>query len=300
MEDGQYLTIEEIAKRFEVNPTTVYRLAQSGRLPGFKIGGQWRFEERSLERWIADRTGTQPLGRSESIKEVFVATVSHELRTPLTIVQEGVSQLAEGLLGDMTQEQRQSLTIVLRNVDRLRRLIDDLLDISALEAGKIRLQKEWVNLKDLLQPVVAAIEPRVKEKNLQLKVHLSSSPSKIFADGERVVQIFNRLVENAVRFTEEGFIEISLQSRENEVACVISDTGIGIAEGDFPKLFDKFQQFGRIEGGGFRGTGLGLAIAKKLIELHGGAIRVESAPGKGTTVTFTLPKLSAQVSRAGI
>ncbi len=295
MRQKSYLTVEEVAKRFEVGPTTLYRLAQAGKLPGFKVGGQWRFAEEALERWVADRTGSQPLSGSEGVKDLFVATVSHELRTPLSIVQEGVGQMAEGLLGDMTQEQRQVLALVFRNVERLRCLIEDLLDIAGLEAGRIHLQKDWVNLKDLLQQVILTMEPKVKEKGLWLKADLRCVSPSVYADGDRLAEVFTKLMENAVRFTEEGSIGISLRTKESEVECVISDTGIGIAKKDFPKLFDKFQQFSRIEGGGLRGTGLGLAIVKKLIEMHGGVIRAESAPGKGTLFTVTLPRFAPGV-----
>ena len=289
MREKSYLTVEEVADRFGVNPTTVYRLAQQGKLPSFKIGGQWRFSQEALEKWVAAREGIQ----SGTVKDTLVANVSHELRTPLSIIQEGVSQLAEGLLGGTTQEQQESLAIVLKNVGRLRRLIDDLLDISRLEAGDVKLKKEWINLRDLLEQVVSTLAPRVREKGLQLEMHLPSHRLEIYADRDKVTQILTKLMENAVRFTETGSIEISAHWKKNEVECVISDTGVGIAPENFQRLFEKFQQFGRAEGGGLRGTGLGLSIAKKLIELHGGTVRVESTPGKGTTFTLTLPKLPA-------
>ena len=236
----------------------------------------------------------EELKKLDQLKSDFISTVSHELRTPLTTIREAVSLLLDEIVGPVSNEQKEMLSVCLQDIDRLRRIIDNLLDISKIEAGKIQIKREWANLADLVKGVSASFARRAQNKGLQLKTTFSQEEIGVYFDRDKIIQIFNNLVGNAFKFTEQGVIEISVVEKDNCVECSVSDTGRGIAEEDLPKVFGKFQQFGRTPGPGEKGTGLGLAISKGIIELHKGDIWVESQLQKGTKFSFTLPKYTAQ------
>lgn len=226
----------------------------------------------------------------DQLKDEFISTVSHELRTPLAIVKEGISLVLDEIPGKINSEQAKVLNSAKVNIDRLARIINRLLDMSKIEAGKIEVKKRVVNLIDIVKEVVRSFGPKIKEKSLSLKMSLPPYKGDIFADEDMVTQVITNLLDNAIKFTKSGTIQVSIKSAADNVECSVSDTGTGIARTDMPKLFGKFQQFSRAVGSGERGTGLGLSIAKSIINMHGGIIRVESELGKGTKVVFTLPK----------
>ena len=233
----------------------------------------------------------------EQMKDEFVSTVSHELRTPLTVIREGVSQVLEGILGETTENQKLFLSVSLQAIDRLARIINDLLDISKIEAHKIELKLNLIDLCGIVQHLAAPATPfqlRAQEKNLILQTHLPEKRAVLYADRDKLIQIFTNLIGNAMKFTENGSIEITVMDHEDSVECRISDTGKGIAPEDLPRVFTKFMQFSRTHGPGDKGTGLGLAISKALVELHHGKISVESVQGRGTTFFFSLPKLKTE------
>jgi signal transduction histidine kinase len=230
----------------------------------------------------------------DRLKSDFISTVSHELRTPLSITKEGISLVLDQIPGKINEKQEKILTTAKNNIDRLARIIDNLLDISKIEAGKVELKKELVNIKDLIKQLALSFEPKMKERGLEIKVNIAKGEINIYADADKITQVFTNLIYNAIKFTKNGFIEVSARERNNEVECTVADTGIGISQEDLPKVFSKFQQFGRSPGPGEKGTGLGLSIAKGIVELHRGKIRVESKLGKGTKFIFTLPKYSVQ------
>jgi len=158
----------------------------------------------------------------------------------------------------------------------------------------VELKKKSVDMKALIKSVAASFAGKAKEKNLELRVDLPKNEElDLYIDEDRLIQVFTNLIGNSLKFTEKGHIEISCARRENEIEFTVSDTGIGIASEDLPRVFGKFLQFGRSPGAGEKGTGLGLSIAKGLIELHRGKIRVESQLGQGSKFIFTLPKYPA-------
>lgn len=226
----------------------------------------------------------------EQLKDEFISTVSHELRTPLTVVREGVAQLRDGLLGSVPDDQKVLLDMVLQNSDRLGRIIEDLLDVSKLEAGKVRLHRKLCDIADLVNEVIGNFKVIAQQRDLEVLTDFPDKKIEIYIDREKIVQVLTNLITNALKFTEKGHIRVCLRSREGFVQCQVSDTGMGISKEDLPKVFQKFRQFGRNAGPGDRGTGLGLSICKKIVELHHGRIRIESVPLKGTTVTFDLPQ----------
>ena len=226
----------------------------------------------------------------DNMKAEFISTVSHELRTPLATIKEAISQVLEGLLGETTKEQKEFLSICLEDIERLTRIINGLLDISKIEANKLRVKKEIVDIVVLVKGVAASFTPRVKGKEIEIRTESSDETIEVYCDRDKMIQVFTNLVGNAFKFTSSGYIEISVTDKEGWVECAVTDTGKGIAKDDLDKVFDKFMQFGREYGPGEKGTGLGLSITKGIIELHKGKIWVESEPGRGTRFIFTIPK----------
>jgi PAS domain S-box-containing protein len=246
----------------------------------------------AVSRDVTERN--QAMTRLRHLNEMqaqFVAEASHELRTPLTIIKESVLQVLDGIYGQITAEQREILALCMEGIDRLKLLVDDLLDLSKMEAGKFILNKELFNGVQLLEQIRSSFATQASAKGLEVRLACPPSDVLIYADRGRILQILTNLVGNAIKFTDKGHIELSLGDKDNQIECSVADTGVGIAEEDLPKMFSKFQQFGGASTGMVGGTGLGLSIAKNLVELHRGAIRVESALNRGTRFTFTLPKV---------
>lgn len=227
----------------------------------------------------------------ETLRDELVSTVSHELRTPLSITKEGVSLVLDGVTGKLTPKQKQLLRISKDNIDRLARIIDDLLDISKIEAGKMELKKSIVDMSALIKDTCLRWKPEADKNKQWLDISVPKSPVDISVDRDRIIQIMDNLISNAIKYTlEKGKVIIKLEDSKSDIVVSISDTGIGIGKEDINKAFDKFQQFGREAGPGAKGTGLGLAIVKNLVNMHGGKIKVESELGKGSVFSFTLPK----------
>lgn len=228
--------------------------------------------------------------RLVNLRDDFVNTVSHELRTPMAIIHEGVAQVIEGIHGPVNEEQSRFLSTTLRSIDRLGRIINDLLDISRLESGRMTAKKEPIDFGQLAREVAAVFRPRIEKKNLEFVLRLPEGPVNLCADRDEMTEVLTNLLGNALKFTEQGRIELSVSETPETVECSVADTGRGIAQKDLSRLFEKFTQFGRVAGAGEKGTGLGLAIVKALVELHDGTIRVESAENAGSKFIFTLPK----------
>jgi PAS domain S-box-containing protein len=241
-----------------------------------------------LELEIAERK------RAERLKDEFVSTVSHELRTPLSITKEGISLMLDRVPGALNEKQERILTVAKDSIDRLSRIINNLLDISKLEAGKVDLKRTRVDIAGLMTQVALTFTSKATEKGLALRVNVPEGDLYAYADPDKIVQVLTNLVGNAMKFTTQGAIEITARDKGGDVECLVADTGIGISKEHLPRVFERFQQFRRTVGGGEQGTGLGLAIAKELVELHHGTIRVESELGKGTAFTFTLPSYTAE------
>ncbi|MBN3039117.1 MAG: hybrid sensor histidine kinase/response regulator [Candidatus Omnitrophica bacterium] len=236
------------------------------------------------------QVANKQLMKLNQIKSDFISTVSHELRTPLTTIRETVSQVLDGILGGTTKEQQEFLTMCLEDIDRLKRIIDNLLDISKIEAGKVEIKKAPLDIVALARSVGSTFGPLAQKKSLEIKTNLPAEKIEISADKDKITQVFANLLNNALKFTQKGHVEIAVRDEGETVECSVADTGPGIAPEDLPKLFDKFEQFGRMAGPGEKGTGLGLSIAKGIVQLHKGKIRAESKLDQGTKFIFTLPK----------
>jgi len=226
-----------------------------------------------------------------ALKDEFVSTLSHELRTPLSITKEGVSLILDEIPGKINSEQREILQMSKDNLDRLAKIIDDLLDISKIKTGKIELKKSVVDMLAFIKETYLRWKPEADKNKQRLDISLPKGPVDISIDRDRATQITDNLISNAIRYTpEKGKVLVRLKDNKDSIEITVSDTGIGIAKNEIKNVFNKFQQFGRTAGPGAKGTGLGLAIAKDLVRMHGGSIEVKSEIDKGSVFSFTLPK----------
>ena len=229
----------------------------------------------------------------DRMKSEFVSMVSHELRTPLTSIKGYVDLLQTGEVGELANEQREFLDIVKTNTDRLVELINELLDISRIEAGGVELKRAALDLPRLVQQVADAMLPQLRAKQHRLTLDLASDLPAVWGDRDRVIQILTNFVSNAHKYTPAGgSITISARAAGDHVRVDICDTGIGLSHEDQQQLFSKFFRAQNRATQEVVGTGLGLAITRSLIEMHGGEVWVESEPGKGSTFSFTLPTAS--------
>ena len=228
------------------------------------------------------------LKQMDARKSAFVANVSHEFKNPLGNMQLALGYLHDGMAGAVNAKQREVLALALKSTERLTRLVTDLLDLSKIEAGKMKLKKESVGIAALADEVLATNGAEISKHNLVLEKEFSESAGAVLADRDKLTEVLINLLSNAVKYTPAGGkITLRLSGTEEEARFEISDSGPGIAKEDFQKLFDKFE---RLTAERQEGTGLGLAITKDIIELHKGRIWVESEQGKGSKFIFTLPR----------
>ena len=226
----------------------------------------------------------------DRMKSEFINMASHELRTPIAIMREGISQVVEGLRGEMPAQQKRFLSISLSNIDRLIKIVDSIFDISEIEYSRGELDRELTDITALARETIANFSQQAKDKGLEIKQGFPGKKIELDIDKARIKQVFANLISNAFDFTDQGSIEISIQEKDAIIECSVSDTGRGIPEALLPGIFGKFQQSGKSYGPGAKGVGLGLAIAKAIVERHKGRIWVESKLGQGATFSFSLPK----------
>jgi signal transduction histidine kinase len=222
-------------------------------------------------------------------KSQFLANMSHELRTPLNAILGYTELLLDGIYGQIPDKAQETMQRVDRSGRHLLALINDVLDLSKIEAGQLTLSLGDYSLKEIVQTVVTAMEPLVAEKKLSLSVSLAPDLPVGRGDDRRLSQVLLNLVGNAVKFTDAGEIEVAVRASDGSFMVSVSDTGPGIAPEDQQRIFEEFQQADTSNTRKKGGTGLGLSIAKRILALHGGRIWVESVPGKGSTFSFTLP-----------
>jgi signal transduction histidine kinase len=224
-----------------------------------------------------------------AIKSDFTSMVSHELRTPLTAIAEGINIVLDGTAGPIGDEQREFLGLAKKNVLRLTRLINDVLEFSKIEAGRLAYVMEEHDLREVVREVGEAQRPVAREKGLTLEMAFPGAPATVVCDRDRIIQVLTNLVGNALKFTHRGGVSVGVEDAGGLVTVRVADTGEGIRPEDMGRLFRKFEQIPRDGKQAPGGTGLGLAISKQIVEQHGGTMRAESAPGKGSTFSFTLP-----------
>jgi len=232
---------------------------------------------------------------AERLKKELISTVSHELRTPLTTMKTFVSIVSDGIAGPVTSDQKEYLNIIMSNMNRLGRMINDLLDISKLEAGRMELKKRLVDPLLLIKDQLASFKAEAENKKITLSAALPEKLPQLYIDPDRIAQVLVNLLGNALKFTPEaGSVTVEAEELDECIQIQVKDSGVGIVKENFSRLFDRFQQIDRVPGPGAKGTGLGLAISKSIVELHKGKIWMESELGKGSKFIFTLPKIEEE------
>lgn len=236
----------------------------------------------------------QDIEKLSRVKSDFVSIISHELRTPLTSIKESVCLVLEGVIGPLNEDQKRFLSITKNNIDRLVKIVIDILDFSKLESGRATMHKRKMNINEVIKAVYAEVKSGAEKKGLGFDLELSSELEPIWLDPDRVKQALRNLVSNAIKFNKQkGKITIcsareSVDGRDF-VRVTVGDTGTGISKEDLPKLFKGFDPLDASMTRSYGGVGLGLAICKNIIRLHGGEIWVESEKGMGSRFIFTLP-----------
>jgi len=253
-----------------------------------------RLHRDHLGELVAARTAELEVAKeraeaADRVKSAFLAAMSHELRTPLNSILGFTGILLRGLAGPLNDEQRKQMGMVSNSAGHLLELINDVLDLSKIEAGQLKVEAEEFDLPASITRVAMAVSPLADKKQLKVTRSIGPGVGTITSDRRRVEQVLLNLLSNAVKFTPAGEITVECAVRGDYVVTSVRDTGIGIKPEDLDRLFRPFQQLDSGLARVYEGTGLGLSICKRIIEVLGGEVSVESEPGRGSTFSFTLP-----------
>jgi signal transduction histidine kinase len=246
-------------------------------------------EQRIVERTAELEAARKKAESADRVKSAFLASMSHELRTPLNSIIGFTGILLQELPGPLNEEQEKQMRLVQKSARHLLSLINDVLDISRIEAGQMELDPVTFEVRSSVEKVVALIEPLATKKGLELQCSFAADVGLISTDQRRLEQILLNLLSNAIKFTDTGRIRVQCSTLEEGYVIEINDSGIGIAEEDIPRLFHPFYQADTGFTRRHEGTGLGLSICKKLVDMMGGSIEVESKSGIGSVFRFRLP-----------
>lgn len=273
-----------------ISPSTAPILNPAGQLLGVIIVLRNVTRERQLDK----------------LKDEFVSVASHELRTPMTAIKGLISMIFEGDFGKPSEELKDPLQDIATSTDRLIQLVNDILDVSRIEAGRVRITLDDIEIDKVVKEITALIEPLTKQKNISLIVK-DFGQTRVKTDPDKIKEVLQNLLGNAVKFTDQGQITVSEAVQGDLLYISVSDTGMGMSPEDKQKLFNKFQQISSTQLGRPIGTGLGLYISREFIRKLGGDLWIsQTEPGKGSTFTFTLPlsdtplaqKLTASIEKA--
>jgi signal transduction histidine kinase len=231
------------------------------------------------------------------LKDQFLSHVSHELRSPLTAIYQFITILLDELAGDLSSEQREYLEIVLRNANQLRVMIEDLLEVTRIQTGKLSIEAQPTSMAELIGETVSSLRTLAVAKGIALSADVSAHLPPVYADPQRIRQILRNLIENGIKFTpDKGTIAIRAHLSDEErhaIRIAVADTGCGISPEECEKIFERLYQGTSSIEASRKGLGLGLSICRELVARHGGRIWVESQLGRGSTFFFTLPIFSS-------
>lgn len=254
-----------------------------------------RFQEFKSRYSLAEAKGNlqgayEKLKDLDSLKTQFFSNISHEFRTPLTLILAPAESILKGEIGNLPAHGRHLVETIHSNTLRLLKLINNLLDLSRIDAGKMDLNYEKLNINEFIRGILAEILPLAKKKDLTLGFLEGKSIPQFYFDPDKMEKVFLNIIYNSIKFTDKGGkIALNTSVEDKDVIVTVKDTGIGIEKKDLNKIFDRFVQVDGSQKRRFEGTGIGLPLAKELVELHKGAINADSEIGKGTTISFTLP-----------
>lgn len=245
------------------------------------------YKEDELSGFVAVFHDVTQIEKLEQVRKDFVANVSHEIKTPITAIRGFADTLLEGALEDRENAFR-FLQTIKSNSERINNLVDDLMTISKIELGVIRVEKSSVDINDVFEHVLETFRSKAEPKNISLDFSNPKKINNVDADRDRLIQILNNLVDNAIKFTEKGGVTFGIDNSDEKMLLFVEDTGIGIPPKHLPRLGERFYRVDPARSRKMGGTGLGLAIVKHLVRAHGWNMRIESTPGKGTRVSILI------------
>ena len=247
----------------------------------------------SIGEVVADAIDRVQRAGSNQGASAVLATVTHELRTPLTAIIGFTDLLGKGMFGELPEHAHAPLAHMRHNSQTLLRLVNDILNFSKLESGSFSIELDAVDLVAVIDDVAGAIQPLIQERGLELKLEIANDLPPVYANRERLEQVLTNLLANAIKFTEHGSVTVRASAASERARFSIADTGIGIAPDKLSTIFQAFQQVDNEHQDRYPGTGLGLAISRRLMELMGGTLTVESTPGQGSTFSGDVPVVPA-------
>jgi len=262
----------------------IHRYSQPQRVGGEVRGRVWSFRDITESKRAEEK-----LKETMEMKSQFISTISHELRTPLASMKESVSIVLEGVAGPINDDQKHFLDIAKRNIDRLARLINDVLDFQKLGSGKMQFNIQQHDVAEVVDDACRSMATFAEKRGVKLSIKLAEDLPKAVFDSDRIIQVLTNLINNAIKFTPKGGqVSVDVRVQGPELVFQVSDTGMGIPKEALPKIFERFYRVQR-PGKEIGGTGLGLAIVNRIVTAHGGRIEVESELNKGTTFTVSIP-----------
>ena len=239
--------------------------------------------------FIKARNDVDYLKRLERIRSEFLGNVSHELRTPIFSIQGYIETLLNGAISDQ-KVNKNFLAKANQHTINLNNLLNDLIDISMIESGEMRMSFRYFNVKEYLDNILTEMKPLADEKNIHLILEPVREKLQLFGDRNKLKQVLVNLLTNAIKYTEAGTVTVIVQEEDDFGKIIIRDTGIGIPPEDIPRIFERFFRVDKARSRSVGGTGLGLAIVKHIVEAHGSKVEVKSEPGKGSEFSFRLKK----------
>jgi signal transduction histidine kinase/HAMP domain-containing protein len=287
----------------QINLLTIFANQAAIALDNVHLFQELKDRTRELARYNEEiKMANERLQELDGLKSTFVSNVSHELRTPLTAIESLADNLLDGVTGPLTTKQSSYMTGIKESTERLERLINDLLDLSVIEAGKAALKPTSFSLIQLLREVTDTLKPIAEEKQIAVEIASTNGRSLAWADRDKVTQVLTNLIGNAVKFTpRRGSVSMAVHSLPDAwLQVCVDDTGPGIPPEEANRIFDEFYQMSQPGRDKSKGVGLGLAISKKLVEMHGGKIEVESIVGRGSSFSFTIPAQHPHAAEATV